>query len=464
MRWSAVLGAVSLALLAGASSSSARQLYEPTYLSDSSPLWSADGTKIAFLRNSSGSWTVRTVGVTAGGVDLLGTLPAGASDPVLSPDWSKVAFTFENGLRIMRVDGSSFRQISGLSTGGGDWSRDSRYLAVTSMWAKVVVVDTETGATTEVADGRDPAWSPDGSQLAFVSGTDVDIANRDGTGRRVVRAGTQWSGPPAWSPDRQRLAFPSDHSLWVVKLDGTVLAQKSGNYVTNRGASWSSDGTKLGVRNEPGLSIFDLRTGKEKWFRGNYSTPAWAPSPDLFAVAHVGPCSSAGIHVVSATSGAKRRLTLGCLIDGTSAGETLEGSDDCELIRGRRGNDRIFGYGCADTIHAGPGDDWVTGGPYQEDEGDYIDGGPGNDVLDGGRAPQSEYTLRDDLLLGRAGADVLRGGPGQDVLTGGKGNDTIHARDGEPDRIDCGPGRDIALVDKLDRVAANCETVRLRAR
>lgn len=458
-----MLGATCLALLIGVSSSSARQVYEPTYLYDSSPVWSANGTKIAFLRNASGSWTVRTVGLTAGGVDVLGTLPKGASYPALSPDWSKVAFTFENGLRIMRVDGSSFRQIS-VSPLSIHWSRDSRYLAVGSIWAKVVVIDTETGATTEVTDGRDPAWSPDGSHLAFVSGTDVEIANRDGTGRRVIRAGTQWSGQPTWSPEGQRLAFPSDYSLWVVKLDGTVLERKGGNYVTNRGASWSSDGTKLGVVNEPGLSIFDLRTGKEKRFRGNYySTPAWAPSPDLFAVAHVGPCSSTGIHVVSATSGAKRRLTLGCLIDGTSAGETLEGSDDCDLIRGRRGNDRIFGYGCADTIHAGAGDDWVTGGPYQEDEGDYIDGGPGNDVLDGGRAPQSEYSLRDDLLLGRAGTDVLRGGPGRDVLSGGKGNDTIRARDGEPDRIDCGPGRDIALVDKLDRVAANCETLRLRA-
>ncbi|MDQ3740512.1 MAG: hypothetical protein M3389_06160, partial [Actinomycetota bacterium] len=38
------------------------------------------------------------------------------------------------------------------------------------------------------------------------------------------------------------------------------------------------------------------------------------------------------------------------------------------------------------------------------------------------------------------------------------GNDTIHARDGESDSIDCGVGTDTAIVDASD-VVANCETV-----
>jgi hypothetical protein len=38
------------------------------------------------------------------------------------------------------------------------------------------------------------------------------------------------------------------------------------------------------------------------------------------------------------------------------------------------------------------------------------------------------------------------------------GNDTVEARDGEKDSIDCGPGTDTAVVDAVD-VVANCETV-----
>lgn len=47
---------------------------------------------------------------------------------------------------------------------------------------------------------------------------------------------------------------------------------------------------------------------------------------------------------------------------------------------------------------------------------------------------------------------------GNDTLSGGPGNDTIHARDGHRDVIDCGPGRDVAFVDPVDLVRG-CERV-----
>ena len=70
---------------------------------------------------------------------------------------------------------------------------------------------------------------------------------------------------------------------------------------------------------------------------------------------------------------------------------------------------------------------------------------------------------------------MLTGGPGSDVIYGDStsgncggngqsctlpfGNDTIDARDGAADQIDCGAGQDTAVVDALDTVAANCEIV-----
>jgi Ca2+-binding RTX toxin-like protein len=54
---------------------------------------------------------------------------------------------------------------------------------------------------------------------------------------------------------------------------------------------------------------------------------------------------------------------------------------------------------------------------------------------------------------------VLNGGAGTDRLYGGPGNDVLRARDGQRDVVDCGPGRDTAYVDRLDRVSG-CETVR----
>lgn len=97
-------------------------------------------------------------------------------------------------------------------------------------------------------------------------------------------------------------------------------------------------------------------------------------------------------------------------------------------------------------------------------------GGPGGDALDGSSGGErllgrsGDDHLRgfagDDLLFGGAGGDTINGGPGRDALIGGAGDDRLEARDGERDYLNCGTGRDVALVDQEDRVARGCEVVR----
>jgi hypothetical protein len=102
------------------------------------------------------------------------------------------------------------------------------------------------------------------------------------------------------------------------------------------------------------------------------------------------------------------------------ASHTFSGTAKADRMSGTAGNDVLYGLGGADVLL----------------------GLRGNDVLNGGR-----------------GADVLDGGPGADRLFGGPGNDTLRARDGRRDFVDCGPGRDSAIVDRLDRVSG-CEVVK----
>jgi Ca2+-binding RTX toxin-like protein len=63
-----------------------------------------------------------------------------------------------------------------------------------------------------------------------------------------------------------------------------------------------------------------------------------------------------------------------------------------------------------------------------------------------------------DLLSGGPGSDLLNGGPGRDLIYGGGEDDVIQARDGQRDEIDCGSGRDRAIVDRKDSLAG-CEVV-----
>jgi hypothetical protein len=92
---------------------------------------------------------------------------------------------------------------------------------------------------------------------------------------------------------------------------------------------------------------------------------------------------------------------------------------------------------------------------------DY-DGGPGDDRLRGGdQADTLDGGTRDDFISGEGGNDVLIGGPGADLLFAGDGNDVVRAADGTRDKVNCGPGRDRAIVDRRDDVARTCERVRV---
>jgi Ca2+-binding RTX toxin-like protein len=65
----------------------------------------------------------------------------------------------------------------------------------------------------------------------------------------------------------------------------------------------------------------------------------------------------------------------------------------------------------------------------------------------------------DDRVYSFAGNDVLTGGSGIDRIEAGAGRDLARVRDGRRDIVGCGPGRDTAVVDRVD-VVRGCEVVR----
>ncbi len=132
--------------------------------------------------------------------------------------------------------------------------------------------------------------------------------------------------------------------------------------------------------------------------------------------------------------------------------------------------ERIYGSRGADTFVGGAGNDVFNG----NSGGDAIRGGPGNDELTGGSdADQVFGEGGNDTLYGGESDDTVDGGPGRDSLFGDysacsswscpAGNDTLQARDGEGDAVNCGAGADIATVDAVDTVSQDgfmlCETL-----
>jgi Ca2+-binding RTX toxin-like protein len=188
----------------------------------------------------------------------------------------------------------------------------------------------------------------------------------------------------------------------------------------------------------------------------------------------------------------------------------ITGGDDADTILGGGESEIISPGRGADQVSSGAGDDRWTQRFDKPDGDDRFDGGAGEDTAEyGGSKPvrvrldgiandgppgESDNLLRvenlrgtgyadllagdaadnrlfgeggDDRILGGRGDDLIEGLTGQDVLRGGRGDDVINAKRhilGEGsgrDRVDCGPGEDIAVVERRDRVR-HCETVRRR--
>ena len=144
---------------------------------------------------------------------------------------------------------------------------------------------------------------------------------------------------------------------------------------------------------------------------------------------------------------------------GSSRRDSLAGTAQSDCLSALGGNDRADGRAGDDAITGGAGADRLSGAAGN----DRLDGGADRDLLFGGAGS--------DVLLGGAGADVLDAGAGRDVLVGGSGvdrllagagNDIVDARDGNAERVDCGPGTDAVRADPTDRLVG-CER-RLGAR
>ena len=127
----------------------------------------------------------------------------------------------------------------------------SVYLDAPHGGIKVIAADRSATRTVTLSGGDwDPAWSPDGTKLAFESDRanavdrgDIFVVSADGSGLLQLTSDESDDREPAWSSDGHLIAFDHWGGIWVVNAaDGSGLRQ-----VTQIGAhpSWSPDGSKI---------------------------------------------------------------------------------------------------------------------------------------------------------------------------------------------------------------------------
>lgn len=108
--------------------------------------------------------------------------------------------------------------------------------------------------TNDEAHDRNPAWSPDGSKIAFSrlepsKSDDILTMNSDGSGVTQLTNNHVDDRWPSWSPDGQEIAFTSnrdgDYEIFVMKADGTEVTQLTKNTTFDACPKWSPDGSKI---------------------------------------------------------------------------------------------------------------------------------------------------------------------------------------------------------------------------
>jgi Tol biopolymer transport system component/CubicO group peptidase (beta-lactamase class C family) len=145
--------------------------------------------------------------------------------------------------------------------------------------------------TYDLAFDNLPAWSPDGSTIAFVRGapasTDLYLVAPDGSGLAQLTNFDGFESSPTWSPDGRAIAFVWGHGdvrgfgadapLWVMAANGSsprLLLDRPIGY-----PMWSPDGRSIAVelRGKPSrIGILDVRTRVLTELRQGYA-PRWSP-------------------------------------------------------------------------------------------------------------------------------------------------------------------------------------------
>ena len=214
---------------------------------DVMPCFSPDGKSIAFSSRRSGNWDIYTI-TTTGGRPVQITSD---NDPELHPTWSS--------------DGKTIAYC--------------KFGSQSARWEIWTVDVANTAAPRFLEYGVFPKWNPDPahSKILFQRAKQrgsrdyaiwtIDLINGQAMNpTEIVSAANAALINPAWSPDGSKIVFvsvvdpnnepgspPTQSDLWVVNLDGTGRTSLTNGQFANYQPVWAGDGAVYFVSNRSGV-------------------------------------------------------------------------------------------------------------------------------------------------------------------------------------------------------------------
>ena len=283
-------------------------------MSGSTLLASHHKPQIAFASTRDGNREIYVMDADGNNQIRLTNHPEEDSSPSWSPDGARIAFVSNrNGgnyqIYVMDTNGKNMRRLTdGTYDWSPAWSLDGQWIAFHSKRdeerAKIYLVAPDGSNLRRLAADIpswdiEAAWSPDSQRIAFVSsrenwGNELYVMNADGTNQKRLTHNMVTERQPAWSPDGSKIVFSlsldEDTTIAVMNADGTNqrnLTEEvlNGVWETNSSPAWSPDGGTIAYvssipgRNGAAVHLMTVDGGHLKrlsrWQDGEDYQPDW---------------------------------------------------------------------------------------------------------------------------------------------------------------------------------------------
>jgi len=227
---------------------------------DRFPDWSPDGTRIAFSSGRASGVDEEIYVMDADGTGIVRVTTGGSGDVHFQPEWSpdgtRLVYTrywpsWHQDIFVIALSDTGFGINLTNSSGGTseyegfpDWSPDGDHIVFMTkiyndVWQIARLEVASPGNMTRITSNgyadQDPAWSPDGTLIAFFSNRGPSDTNEicviDATAEDGVPAETRLTDNsaedkwPEWSPDGSKIIFVSDrdgyNEVYTMNPDGT---------------------------------------------------------------------------------------------------------------------------------------------------------------------------------------------------------------------------------------------------